>query len=61
MAKDTPHTQHNKPRGDTGELEPSRQGHRTHKATHQADTAVNRSQVARDSADATQTTERAHR
>ena len=46
----TPHTQHNTSSGHTGEQEPSGPGHRTSKATHQAGTPVNRSQVAQDAA-----------
>ena len=57
----TPQTQHNKPRGHTGEREPSGPGHRTRKATHRAGAPVNRSQVAQDTAHTTQPTERAHR
>ena len=57
----TPHTQHNKPRGHTGEQEPSGPGHRTRKATHRSGTPVKRSQVAQDTAQANQHTERAHR
>ena len=45
----------------TGEQESSGPGHRTRKGTHRAGTAVNRSQVARDTAHATQQTKRAHR
>ena len=57
----TPHTQHNTPTVCTGEQEPSGPGHRTCNATHRAGTTVNRSQVAQDTARATQRTERAHR
>ena len=45
----------------TGEREPSGPGHRTRNTTHRASTPVNRSQVAQDTADATQQTARAHR
>ena len=55
------HRAHNAPRGRTGEQEPSGQGHRTRNTTHRAGTPVNRSQVARDTAHATQHTERVHR
>ena len=57
----TPNTQHNKPSGRTGEQEPSGPGHRTRNATNHAGTPVNRSQVAQDTAQANQHTERAHR
>ena len=56
-----PAQQHNTPSGHTGEEEPGGPGHRTRKTTHQAGTPVNRSQVAQDTAHATQHTERAHR
>ena len=45
----------------TGEREPSGPGHRTCNTTHRASTPVNRSQLAQDTADATQQTARAHR
>ena len=51
----------NAPSGHTGEQESSGPGQRTPKATHRAGTPVNRSQVAQDTAHATQHTERAHR
>ena len=57
----TPHTQHNTPSGHTVEQEPSGPGHRTRKTTHRAGTPVNESQVAQDTAHATQPAERAHR
>ena len=57
----TPHTQHDKQRHHTGEQEPSTPGHRTSKATHRTGAPVNRSQVALDTSDATQRTERADR
>ena len=73
MAQDTAQTG-NTPSGHTGKQEPSGPGHRTRKATHQAGpghgtrhtahtagTPVNRSQVAQDTAHATQHAERAHR
>ena len=44
----------------TVEQEPSGPGHRTRQATHRAGTPVNRSQVAQDTAHATQHTEQAH-
>ena len=47
--------------GHTGEQEPSGPGHRTRNTTPRAGTPVNRSQVAQDTAHATQHTERAHR
>ena len=56
----TPHTQHNAPSGHTCEQEPSCPGHRTRDKTHRAGTPVNRSQVAQNTAHATQRTERAH-
>ena len=60
MAEDTAHTG-NTLIGHTGEQEPRGPGHRTRKGTHRAGTPVNRSQVARDTAEAKQHTERAHR
>ena len=45
----------------TGEQEPSGPGNRTRSKTHRAGTRVSRSQVAQDTAYATQHTERAHR
>ena len=57
----TPHTQHNTPSEHTSEQKPGGPGHPTHKTTHRAGTPVNRSQVARDTAQAKQRTERAHR
>ena len=57
----TPHTQHNTSSEHTGEQEPGGPGHPTRKTTHRAGTPVNRSQVARDTAQAKQRTERAHR
>ena len=57
----TPHTQSKAPSGHTGGQEPSGSGHRIPKATHRAGTPVNRSQVAEDTAYATQHTELAHR
>ena len=56
----TPHAQHNTQRGHTGEQDQSAPGHRTHNTTHRAGTPVNRSQVARDTAQAKQQTEHAH-
>ena len=56
----TPYTQHNPPSGRTGEQEPSCPGHRTRNATHRVSTPVNRSQVAQDTAQAKQHTERPH-
>ena len=53
--------QHNTPSRYTGEQEPSGPCHRTSKAEDGAGTPVNRSQVAQDTAHATQRTERAHR
>ena len=46
----TQHTQNNARSGHTGEQELSGPGHRTRKATHQAGTAVKKSQVAKDTA-----------
>ena len=60
MAQDTAHTG-NTASGHTGEQEPSGPGHRTRKATHQAGTPVNRSKVAKDTAQAKQHADRAHR
>ena len=60
MAQDTAHSG-NTPSGHTGEEEPSGPGHHTRKAAQRAGTPVNRSQVARDTAQAQQHTERAHR
>ena len=60
MAQDTAHTG-NTPSGHTGEQEPSGPGHRTHNTTNQAGTPVNRGQLAQDTAQAKQHTERAHR
>ena len=57
----TPHTQHNTPSGHTSEQEASGPGHRTSKATQRAGTSMNRSQLAQDTAHATQHTEQAHR
>ena len=57
----TPHTQHNRPSGHTGEQEPRGQGHRTRHTTHRAGTPVNRIGGAQDTAHAKQRTERAHR
>ena len=45
-----PNAQHNTPSGHTGEGEPSNQGSSAHNTTHQAGTAVHRSQVANDTA-----------
>ena len=56
----TPHTEHNAPSGHPGEQEPSGPGHRTRTAFHRVSSAENRSQVAQDTVDATQRTERAH-
>ena len=57
----TPYTQHNPLSGRTGEQEPSGPGHRTRNTTHRAGALVNMSQVARDTAQAKQRTERARR
>ena len=56
----TRQTQHNMPSLNTGEQESSGSEHRTRKTTHRASRAVNRSQVAQDTAHATQLTELAH-
>ena len=62
MTQDTAHvTQHNTPNEHTGEQEPSGPGHGTRNTTHGAGTWVNRSQVAPDTAHATQRTEQVHR
>ena len=52
--------QHNAPSGHTGEQEPSCPGHHTHNTRHPANTPVNRSQVAPDTAHTTQNTEPTH-
>ena len=52
----TPHTESNTPSGHTSEQEPSGPGHRTRNTTHREGTPVNRSQVAQDTAHATQHT-----
>ena len=57
----TPHPQHKTRSQHTGEQQPSGPGQRTHNTMHQAGTRVNRSQVARETAHATQHTERAQR
>ena len=57
---DAPHPQHSTPSVRTGEREPSGQGHRTRNTTQRAGTPVNRSQVAKDTAQTAQLTERAH-
>ena len=60
MLQDTAHmTQHTKQ--DTSEQEPSGPGHRTRNIPHRAGTQVNRSQVAKDTAHATQCSGGAHR
>ena len=53
--------QNNTPSGRTGEQESSGPGHRTSKAQDGAGQRVNMSQVAQDTAHATQHTKRAHR
>ena len=57
----TPHKQSNAQSRHTGEQEPSGSGHRTRNTAHPAGTPVNRSQVAYDTAHATQHAERVHR
>ena len=57
----TRNPQHNTRSEHTGEQEPSGPGHRSRNTTHRAGTPVNRSQVAQDTAHATQHTEPAHR
>ena len=57
----TPHTQHNAPSKHTGEQAASGSGHRKRETMQRADTPVNRSQVAQDTAHTAQHTERAHR
>ena len=52
--------QHNAAGEHTGEQEPSCPGHRTHNTKHRASTPVNRSQMAQDTAHATQHTQWAH-
>ena len=56
----TPRRQHNAPSEHTGEQKPSGPQHRTRKTAHRAGTPVNRIQVARDTAHATERTKRAH-
>ena len=53
----TPQTHHNTASLHTGDQEPSGPGHRTCNTTHGACIPVNRSQVAEDTAQATQHTE----
>ena len=53
--------QHNTLSGHTGEQEASGQGHRTRNTTHQAGKRVSRSQVVKDTAQATPQTEHVHR
>ena len=57
----TPHTQDNSPSVRTAEQEPSGPEHRTRNATDRASTPVNSSQVAQDSAHATQDAEPTNR
>ena len=57
----TPHTRHNQLSEHNSEQEPSGSGHRTRHITHRASTLANRSQVAQDTAQATQIAEGAHR
>ena len=57
----TPHTQHNTPSVHTCEQKPSGPGHCTHSTKHGACTPVNRSQVAQETAHASQEAERTHR
>ena len=57
----TPHTQHHTAGGHTSEQEPSLPPHGRRNTTQRAHTPVNRSGVAKDTAHATQRTERAHR
>ena len=65
MAKDTAHTTqhkdstHSTQRGHSGEQEPSGKGHRN--TAYPACKSVNTSRVAKDTAHATEQTERAHR
>ena len=61
MAQDTAQPQQNAPSEQTGEQEPSGPGHRIRNTTHRAGTPVNRSQVAQDTAHATEYAKRAHR
>ena len=56
----TPHTQHKRQSGHTGEQEPSGPGHRTRNTTNHAGGPMNRSKVAQDTADAKQRTEGAN-
>ena len=60
MAQDTA-VAGNTPGGHTGEQEPRGPGPDTRNTTHRAGTPVNRSQVARDTAQAKQRTKRANR
>ena len=57
----TQHTRRNPRNWHTGEQEPIGPGHRTRNKKNRANTLVNRSQLAQDTAHATQHTERAHR
>ena len=57
----TPYRQHTAPSEHTGEQQQSGPGQSTRNRTHRAGAAVNRSQVAQDTAQATQGTEQAHR
>ena len=61
MAQDTADTQRNALGEHTAEQEPSGPRHRTRNTMHRGSTPVNRSQLAQDTAQATQRTERAHR
>ena len=56
----TPQTQQDTPSVHAGKQEPSGQGHRICNTTHRACTTVNQSQLAKDTAHATQYIERAH-
>ena len=61
MAQYMPDTQHNTRSVRTGEQEPTGPGQSRRNTTHRARTLVNSSQVAQDTAHATQHTKRAHR
>ena len=52
---------HNTPSRHPGEQEPKDPGHRTHNPKHRASTSGDKSQVAQDTARATQCSQRAHR
>ena len=61
MAQDTAHMPSNAPSEHTAEQQPSGPGHCTRNTTHQAGIPLNKSQVAKDTAQTTQHGERPHR